>query len=639
MAGPGPSKSLGDTYDEGLCPAGDDSWSAAIGSSRVRVTASINASTSSTRARLYARPSESSTAPSYCITGGAPSDDVGTVAVVVPRSLSSAMAGYHTAPNAVAGSGSSASHTRLAIVASAMGLAPLNCVGLRPWRDTMDANSLAHTFLNRSVALVHRNASGRSSSAAPSGGRGLATRVNHHESSVGMCAAGLLPHIASRFSTSPPYDLRRKSLGEGNRSPPDRPPSSPLLPTGYRAQTQSSGRADGGDHRSRSPYTAGQSTGFCHPMVRPATCASHTWCIPAAISIASSIFARSRSPIVRRHPAHTRARSTPTRPPDASPSRTRANHGGTRTGRTTTHAGRTSTDVPGGGRLDVRVDHRLHRGAGVSRAPGFVPRVHDAHVSRGAAPEQEPPVQQLLERGYHALHRVIGVKRAALGSRRRRVGEEVPEQPTRARVLVAPTPSSRRCPLRRRPPFDAVPPFGSRRSHHAEPSRRLEAPPYHQLVPLLEHVERQLLPRSHGVQDEQGELTEDLAGLRVAVHPRSTRDRARHLVRQRPRLDHLVSEKSLRQVHQHRVHRPLVGRLVVQRSPARRTRRPRAVPSVRSRRRHPPREGLSAERVPAGRGHRVDEDETRDGAGQRVQQLLSVDDPPRLGLAIASASR
>mmetsp|Transcript_3936 Transcript_3936/g.16033 ORF Transcript_3936/g.16033 Transcript_3936/m.16033 type:complete len:407 (+) Transcript_3936:577-1797(+) len=336
MAGPGPSKSLGDTY-EGL-PAGDDS-PAAIGSSRVRVTARINASTSTTRARLYARPSGSFTDPS-CITG-APSDDRGTVAVV-PPSLSSAIAGYHAAPDAVLGSGSSASHTRLAIVASAMGLAPLNCSGLKPWRDTMDANSLIHTFLNRSVALVHRNASGRSSSAAPSGGSGLATRVNHHESSVGRCAAGLLPHIASRFSTSPPYDLRRKSLGEGNRSPPDRPPSSPLSPTGYRERTQSSGGAEGGDHRSRSS-AAGQSAGICHPMVRPATCASHTWCIPAAISMLSSIFALSRSHgSSGADPAHASRTDAKLESPDASPSLGRVRI----TGGLASDAGGLASDAP-----------------------------------------------------------------------------------------------------------------------------------------------------------------------------------------------------------------------------------------------------------------------------------------------------
>ena len=110
-------------------------------------------------------------------------------------------------------------------------------------------------------------------------------------------------------------------MGEGNRSPPDRPPSSPLLPTGYRERTQSSGGAEGGDHRSRSS-AAGQSAGICHPMVRPATCASHTWCIPAAISMLSSIFALSRSHgSSGSDPAHA-ARRTDAKleSPDASPS-------------------------------------------------------------------------------------------------------------------------------------------------------------------------------------------------------------------------------------------------------------------------------------------------------------------------------
>ena len=390
MAGPGPSKSLGDTY-EGL-PAGDDS-SAAIGSSRVRVTARINASTSSTRARLYARPSGSSTDPS-CITG-APSDDRGTVAVV-PPSLSSAIAGYHTAPNVVAGSGSSASHTRLAIVASAMGLAPLNCSGLKSWRDTMDANSLIHTFLNRSVALVHRNASGRSSSAAPSGGSGLATRVNHHESSVGKRAAGLLPHIAEQVldvtAVRPAQEIvgRRELIAPRSpraaRSCPRDTASAPSPPAAPRVATIAPDRPrrtvrghlppDGAPRDVRQPHVV-------HPR-RHLHAQQHLR--PVLVPRVVRLDRRTR-----------RARiDAKLESPDASPvSRARANHGDTRTGhggdRTHHHSpGAPRRTSGGGGRLDVRVDHRLHRGAGVSRASGFVPRVHDAHVSRGAAPEQEP---------------------------------------------------------------------------------------------------------------------------------------------------------------------------------------------------------------------------------------------------------
>ena len=129
--------------------------------------------------------------------------------------------------------GLSALFTRSTIAASAMGLAPRNCAGSRPCRCFIDATRLQYTTSNLCVALVHLNASGRSSRAAPSGGNGFATRTSHHDSSVGKCAAGLLPHIDSKFSTSPPYDLRRKSFGEGNApdSPP-RVPSVPLEPTG-----------------------------------------------------------------------------------------------------------------------------------------------------------------------------------------------------------------------------------------------------------------------------------------------------------------------------------------------------------------------------------------------------------------------
>ena len=188
---------------------------------------------------------------------------------------------------------------------------------------------------------------------------------------------------------------------------------------------------------------------------------------------------------------------------------------------------------------------------------------------------------------------------------------------------------------------------------HAEAARVLHASAHHSFVPLLEHVQRDLLAGDHRVQHEQRQLhrvardavavvqrfydtrfpSSRVGGASALSIPRLPR-RKRRVARSAasavlavegrevqfrlavPRFPQRVVQEALAQVRERGIHRPLVRALVVQRRAARRARA--LAPGLA----HPLGEHAARKRVPAHRGDGIDEELTADGARQRVQERL-----------------
>ena len=251
---------------------------------------------------------------------------------------------------------------------------------------------------------------------------------------------------------------------------------------------------------------------------------------------------------------------------------------------------------------------------------GVVRALEHLDPPHGAAPHEHAPVDHLLVRDDDALDAVVGERHAltepeiAAPPRVRRLrgidrAREVRTRRARGFRLRVARESVREgsvaAPLAAR----AVLLLGGYRAHHAELARGLQHASHHHLVPLLEHVQGELLPRGHRVQDEEREVERPVGARRER--------RRREGLGLRLRLRERLGEEPLRELGEDGVHGPRVRTVVIQRRAARRAARGLPRPS------HPPRKHRARHAVPARRGDGIHEDFAADGTRQRLEEVIA----------------